>query len=73
MSRLRIVIDTNVVISAALEPSGLQAQVLELVAFRAVEMFVSQPVLDEASVTFLVGNRRFFPEKILQMKNKLPH
>ena len=34
MSRLRIVIDTNVLISAAIQPAGLPAQVLELVAYR---------------------------------------
>jgi len=52
MSRPRIVIDTNVVISAGLRPAGLQAQVLALVAFRAVELFVSQPVLDEYREVF---------------------
>lgn len=52
MSRPRIVIDTNVVISAGLKPGGLQAQVLTLVAFRAVEAFVSQAVLDEYREVF---------------------
>jgi putative PIN family toxin of toxin-antitoxin system len=52
MSRPRIVIDTNVVISAGLKPEGLQAQVLVLVAFRAVELFVSQVVLDEYREVF---------------------
>jgi uncharacterized protein len=52
MSRPRIVIDTNVLISAALKPSGRQALVLELVAFRAVEMFVSEPILAEYREVF---------------------
>lgn len=52
MSRPRIVIDTNVVISAGLKPGGLQAQVLVLVAFRAVELFVSQAVIDEYREVF---------------------
>ena len=44
MSRLRIVIDTNVLISAALKSAGQQALVMQLVAFRAVEMCVSGAV-----------------------------
>ena len=47
MSRLRVVLDTNVLISAALEPSGRQALVVELVAFRAIELSVSEAVLAE--------------------------
>ena len=47
MSRPRIVIDTNVLISAAIKPAGLQAQVMALVAFRAVELFISEPVMAE--------------------------
>jgi len=52
MSRLRVVIDTNVLISAALKPSGLQALVMELVAFHAVEMFISEAVLAEYREVF---------------------
>jgi putative PIN family toxin of toxin-antitoxin system len=47
MSRPRIVIDTNVLVSAALKPQGQQALVLQLVAFRVVEMCVSEEVLAE--------------------------
>ena len=52
MSRLRIVLDTNVLVSAALKPSGQQALVLHLVAFRAVEMFVSAEVMTEYREVF---------------------
>src|SRR5579872_3220667 len=47
MRRLRIVIDTNVLISAALKPAGLEAQVMELLAYGAFELFVSSQILDE--------------------------
>jgi putative PIN family toxin of toxin-antitoxin system len=47
MSRPRIVIDTNVLISAALKPSGLEAQVFVLVAYRAVELCLSAETLAE--------------------------
>jgi uncharacterized protein len=52
MKRLRIVIDTNVLISAAVKPLGSQALVINLVAFRAVELFVSEAVLDEYREVF---------------------
>lgn len=52
MSRPRIVIDTNVLISAALKPLGPQALVINLVAFRAVELFVSKAVLAEYQEVF---------------------
>ncbi len=52
MKRLRVVIDTNVLISAAVKPLGRQAQVINLVAFRAVELFVSGAVLEEYREVF---------------------
>src|SRR5215469_4549266 len=52
MSRPRIVLDTNVLISAAVKPEGTQAMVIHLVAFRAVELFVSEAVLAEYREVF---------------------
>ncbi len=52
MSRPRIVIDTNVLISAAMKPSGLEAQVFVMVAYRAVELCLSAEVLDEYREVF---------------------
>jgi putative PIN family toxin of toxin-antitoxin system len=52
MKRLRIVLDTNVLISAAVKPLGLQALVINLVAFRAVQLFVSEPILAEYREVF---------------------
>jgi len=52
MSRLRIVLDTNVLISAAIKPDGQQALVLNLVAFRAVELYVSEAVMAEYREVF---------------------
>ncbi len=44
---VRIVLDTNVLISAALQPRGLPARVLEKVAYGAVELCASSEILDE--------------------------
>jgi putative PIN family toxin of toxin-antitoxin system len=52
MSRPRIVIDTNVLISAAIQPHGRPARLLELVASRAVELCISEEVLAEYSEVF---------------------
>jgi putative PIN family toxin of toxin-antitoxin system len=52
MSRLRIVLDTNVLISAALKPFGGQALVLNLVAFQVVELCVSEAILSEYREVF---------------------
>jgi putative PIN family toxin of toxin-antitoxin system len=52
MSRPRIVLDTNVLISAALKPQGQQALVVYLVALGAVELFVSSEVLAEYREVF---------------------
>jgi putative PIN family toxin of toxin-antitoxin system len=52
MRRLRIVLDTNVLISAALKPLGHQALVLNLVALRAVELLVSEAILAEYREVF---------------------
>jgi putative PIN family toxin of toxin-antitoxin system len=44
---LRLVIDTNVVISAAIKPAGLQRTVLLLAMTKPARWYVSRPVLEE--------------------------
>jgi len=57
MSRPRIVIDTNVLVSAAIQPRGLPARLLESVAVRAVEMCLSEEILAEYSE--VLGRAKF--------------
>jgi putative PIN family toxin of toxin-antitoxin system len=47
MLPLRLVIDTNVLISAAIKPSGLQRTVLVLAVTRPARLYVSRPILEE--------------------------
>jgi uncharacterized protein len=47
MLALRLVIDSNVLISAALKPAGLQRTVLLLATARPARLYVSQPILEE--------------------------
>lgn len=47
MISLRLVIDTNVVVSAALKPEGLQRTVLLLAITRPARLYVTAPILAE--------------------------
>ena len=49
MLPLRLVIDTNVLISAAIKPAGLQRTVLLLAITRPARLYVSRPILAEYS------------------------
>ena len=47
MLPLRLVIDTNILVSAALRPEGLQRTVLVLALTKPTRLYVSRSVLDE--------------------------
>ena len=47
MLPLRLVIDTNVVISAAIKPAGLQRTVFLLAITKPARLYISTPILDE--------------------------
>jgi uncharacterized protein len=49
MIPLRLVIDTNVVVSAALKPDGLQRTVLLLATTKPARWYVSYPIMEEYS------------------------
>jgi predicted nucleic acid-binding protein len=49
MLPLRLVIDTNVLISSAIKPAGLQRSVLLLALTRPARLYVSRPILEEYS------------------------
>jgi len=49
MFPLRLVIDTNVLVSAALKPAGLQRTVLLLAITKPARLYVSRPILEEYS------------------------
>jgi uncharacterized protein len=49
MIPLRLVIDTNVVVSAALNPEGLQRTVLLLATTKPARWYVSNPIMAEYS------------------------
>jgi putative PIN family toxin of toxin-antitoxin system len=47
MLPLRLVIDTNVIVSAALKPEGLQRTTFLLAITKPARLYVSRPILDE--------------------------
>ena len=47
MISLRLVVDTNIVVSAALQPEGLQRTVILLAFTRPARLYVSKPILAE--------------------------
>src|SRR5215472_15763091 len=47
MIALRLVVDTNIVVSAALKPDGLQRTVFLLAITRPARLYVSQGILSE--------------------------
>lgn len=47
MVALRIVIDTNVIISAALKPESLQRTTFLIALAKPCRLYVSQPILEE--------------------------
>lgn len=47
MLPLRVVVDTNILVSAALRPDGLQRTVLILAMTRPARWYVSDPILEE--------------------------
>ena len=50
MIPLRLVVDTNVIVSAALKPEGLQRTVLLLALTKPARLFVSAPIFEEYRV-----------------------
>ena len=47
MLNLRLVLDTNLLVSAALKPKGLERTALVLAVTRPARLYVSEPILDE--------------------------
>jgi uncharacterized protein len=47
MISLRLVLDTNIVVSAAIKPEGLQRSVVLLALAKPSHLYVSQPILTE--------------------------
>lgn len=70
MISLRLVLDTNVVVSAALKPEGLQRTVVLLALAKPVHWYVSQPILSEYGLVLArpeLKIRRNLRQQLLQL------
>ncbi len=70
MIPLRLVIDTNVVVSAALKPEGLQRTVILLAMSKPVHWYVSDPMLSEYDLVLArpeLKIRRSLRRQLLQL------
>ncbi len=70
MIPLRLVIDTNVVVSAALKPEGLQRTVVLLAMAKPAHWYVSTPILSEYALVLArpeLKIRRKLRQQLLQL------
>ena len=76
MIPLRLVIDTNVIVSAALKPEGLQRTVLLLAMAKPVRLYVSDPILSEYATVLArpeLNIRKSLRQQFLQLIKNHAH
>lgn len=61
---MKAVVDTNVFVSAALSPSGLPAQILQLVLSRKIVILISPPIMKEYAEVLARKEFSFSPNTI---------
>ncbi|MGD0445362.1 MAG: putative toxin-antitoxin system toxin component, PIN family [Edaphobacter sp.] len=76
MLALRLVIDTNVLVSAALKPDGLQRTVFLLAITKPARLYVSRPILEEYADVLSrpeLGIRKGLRQQLLQLIRNHSH
>jgi putative PIN family toxin of toxin-antitoxin system len=76
MIPLRLVIDTNVVVSAALKPEGLQRTVILLAMTKPARWYLSDPILSEYAMVLArpeLKIRRSLRQQLLQLIKNHAH
>jgi putative PIN family toxin of toxin-antitoxin system len=61
---IRVVIDTNVLVSANIKTMGAEARVLDLVAAGRLQLYVSQPILAEYQGVLTRPKLRLDPKRV---------
>ncbi|MEK7406971.1 MAG: putative toxin-antitoxin system toxin component, PIN family [Acidobacteriota bacterium] len=61
---IRVVLDTNIIVSAAINLQGNEAKVVELVANRLLSLYASPPVLAEYREVLLRPELRLNPQRV---------
>lgn len=76
MIPLRLVIDTNILVSAALKPDGLQRTVFVLAITKPARLYITEAVLAEYRAVLSrreLKIRRGLPEQLLQLVKNRAH
>jgi uncharacterized protein len=76
MLALRLVIDTNVLVSAALKPDGLQRTIFLLAITKPARLYVSRPILEEYADVLSrpeLGIRKGLRQQLLQLIKNHSH
>jgi putative PIN family toxin of toxin-antitoxin system len=76
MLALRLVIDTNVLVSAALKPDGLQRTIFLLAITKPARLYVSRPILEEYADVLSrpeLGIRKGLRQQFLQLIRNHSH
>src|ERR1700683_4875614 len=76
MIPLRLVIDTNIAVSAALKPDGLQRTVLLLAITKPARLYVSEPILAEYAMVLArpeLKIRKGIRQQLLQLIKSRAH
>jgi putative PIN family toxin of toxin-antitoxin system len=76
MIPLRLVIDTNILVSAAIKPDGLQRTVLLLALSKPARWYVSGPILTEYATVLAraeLGIRRGLRQQLMQLIKNRTH
>jgi putative PIN family toxin of toxin-antitoxin system len=76
MLALRLVLDTNIVVSAALKPAGLQRTVLLLTLTKPARLYVSPPILKEYRIVLSRAEfqiRKGLRHQLLQLLENRAH
>ncbi len=68
---IRLVLDTNVMVSANLNDEGLEALVVALALNRKIEICVSEAILDEYQRVLLYPRLKFVPKEVAHFLARL--
>jgi putative PIN family toxin of toxin-antitoxin system len=68
---IRLVLDTNVLVSANLNDEGFEALVVALALNRKIQLYVSEAILDEYQRVLLYPRLKFVPKEIIRFLARL--
>jgi putative PIN family toxin of toxin-antitoxin system len=68
---IRLVLDTNVLVSANLNDQGLEAVIVSLALNKKVQLCVSAPILEEYERVLLYPRLKFIPKEVARFLARL--